>query len=116
MTFGVDLFHALCRDVCIDLCRDEVGVAEKLLDRADVRAVVQQVRGKGVPHRMRGCLETFGSEAEILVECAAYATVGETPTEFVEENGRIRLALIAGRQFRTAVAQIVAHHLYGDGT
>src|SRR6185503_12247892 len=53
MVAGVQLFHALARDVCIDLCSRDVAVAEKQLHDAQVRTVVEQVRRERVPDRVR---------------------------------------------------------------
>ena len=54
MVFAVDVAEARGVDVRVDLGRADVGVAEKLLDGADVRAVRKHVRGEAVPEDMRG--------------------------------------------------------------
>src|SRR5690606_32447393 len=40
------------RDVRVDLRRRDVGVAQHGLERPEVRAVLEQVRGEGVPERV----------------------------------------------------------------
>src|SRR5262245_15079355 len=54
MGAAIDLQEPLAVDAGIDLRGRERGVAEQFLDRAKVAAAGQQMRGKGVPERMRG--------------------------------------------------------------
>src|ERR1700757_4454248 len=46
--------QSLAVDAGIDLRGRERGMAEQLLDRAQIAAARQQMRGKGMPERMRG--------------------------------------------------------------
>src|SRR5690349_14017371 len=47
--------------VGVELGRGEIGVSEHLLDRAEVRAALQQMRREGVPQQVR--VDTLGLEA-----------------------------------------------------
>jgi hypothetical protein len=49
---AIDLEQPLAVDSGIDLRGRERGVAEQFLDRAQVAAARQQVRGKGMPKRV----------------------------------------------------------------
>src|SRR5690606_37607460 len=49
----VQVFQALARDVRVDLGRREVAVTEQELHDPEVRAAIQEVRGKGVPQAVR---------------------------------------------------------------
>ena len=44
--------HLFAGDVGIDLCGGNVGVAEHLLDRANIRVVLNKMRGKRVSKSM----------------------------------------------------------------
>ena len=50
---AVQLFHALAGHVRVDLRGRKVGVTEQHLHDAQVGAMIQQVRGKGVTQRVR---------------------------------------------------------------
>ena len=50
---AVDLGEAARVDVRVDLRRADVRMAEHLLDGADVRAVLEQVRGEAVAEDVR---------------------------------------------------------------
>ena len=54
MESAVDVPEARRVDVRIYLGRADVSMAKKLLDRADVRAVLEHVRGEAVPEDVRG--------------------------------------------------------------
>ena len=54
MKSAVDVAEARRVDMGVYLCRADVRMAEKLLYRTDVRAVLEHVRGKAVPENMRG--------------------------------------------------------------
>ena len=49
----VDLLETRLVDVRVDLRGGEAGVAEHFLDRAQVRAMAEQVRGEGMPQQVR---------------------------------------------------------------
>src|SRR4029077_21126702 len=51
---GVQLLEPLARHVRVDLCGRKIAVPEQHLHHAQVRAVIEQVRGEGVPEGMRG--------------------------------------------------------------
>ena len=53
MVRRVQLLQPLARDVGVDRRRRDVGVAEQHLHRAQVGAVVEQVRGEGMAQRVR---------------------------------------------------------------
>ena len=48
MGFVVGLFHAVHRDVGVNLGRRQVGVPEQCLDAPQIGAVIQKVGGKAV--------------------------------------------------------------------
>ena len=50
----VDPFQLLDRDLGVDLRRRKFGVAEQLLDEADVRSAFEHEGGTGVPQQMAG--------------------------------------------------------------
>ena len=54
MVSAVDVAEASRVDMRVYLGRADVRVAEKLLDRADVGAVLEHVRSKAVAKDMRG--------------------------------------------------------------
>ena len=69
--------QATGRHVRVDLGRREVLVAEQLLDDAQVRAAVEQVRREGVPQRVgRDALGQAGAAAQ-AVEPVAQTTDAE---------------------------------------
>ena len=53
MKSAVDVAEARRVDMSVYLRRADVRMAKKLLDRADVRAVLEHVRGKAVPENVR---------------------------------------------------------------
>ena len=55
---GVQLLEPLACHVRVDLRGRQVAVAKQHLHHAQVRAVVQQVSGEGVPQRVR--MNRFG--------------------------------------------------------
>src|SRR3954471_23564912 len=68
----IDVAQALGGEVRVDLRRGDVGVAEHLLDRAQVAAAREQVRGEGVAQRVRAHLavepDRLGVALDDLVE------------------------------------------------
>ena len=50
-----DAFAATVQDVSINHRRRHVFMAQQFLNRADVIAILQKVRGERMPQRMRGC-------------------------------------------------------------
>ena len=53
MKFPMDRFQALLINVRVNLGRRDVGVAEHLLDDAQISAIAEQMRGKTVSQKMR---------------------------------------------------------------
>ena len=53
MKLPVNLFQPFARDMSIDLRGGNVGMSEHQLHRAEVGAVCEQVRGKGMPEHVR---------------------------------------------------------------
>src|SRR5580704_10305288 len=53
MVLGVQFLETLARDVRVDLRGRQVAVPEQHLHHAQVRAMVEQVRGEGVPQGVR---------------------------------------------------------------
>jgi len=51
----LDAFAATVQDVSINHRRRHVFVTQQFLNRADVIAILQQVRRERMPKRMRGC-------------------------------------------------------------
>ena len=64
----IDLLHAGGGDVGVDLGGAEVGVAEELLDAAEVGAVVEEVGGEAVPEFVRADLEADGGVAQVFLQ------------------------------------------------
>ncbi len=77
------------------LRRRERGVAEELLDRAEIRAGLKEVRGKGVPESVRRHVPEHGRLAQRPVQDAADAPIRQARAFRVEEDG-----LDAPRSFR----------------
>ena len=53
MMLQMQLLQPFASDVCIDLCRRYVRMAEEQLNNAQVRSVVQEMSGESVPQGMR---------------------------------------------------------------
>ena len=53
MRFPPDLQQLSLVHVCVALRRRQAGVAQQILDRTQIRAAGQQMRGEGVPQRVR---------------------------------------------------------------
>ena len=49
----MDFLEALARDMRIDLRGRYVGVPQQELHHAEIGAVIEQVRGESMPHRVR---------------------------------------------------------------
>ena len=49
MSVGIGFLQSLDGDVCVNLRGREAGVAEQRLDAAQIRAAIEQMRGKAVP-------------------------------------------------------------------
>ena len=82
MVLGDQAFEALVEDVGVDLGRRDVGVAEHLLQAAQVGAVGQQVAGEGVAQDVGGDLG--GVEARLRrqgLEQLRETVAGEVPAD-----------------------------------
>src|ERR1041384_4774599 len=66
MRLVVNTLEPVHRYVRIELRGRQALVPEKLLDRAKVRAPVQQVRGKRVPEKVRAFLRDIRNKSDIL--------------------------------------------------
>src|SRR3569833_4248841 len=53
MMLTVHLFQTLASHVCVDLCSRQITVTQEHLHYAEVRAVIEKMRGKGVSQRVR---------------------------------------------------------------
>ena len=85
----IDLLHAGGGDVGVDLGGAEVGVAEELLDAAEVGAVVEEVGGEAVPEFVRADLEADGGVAQVFLQEVADGTHGDAAAELAEEEGAV---------------------------
>ena len=101
----VDLLDPLGREVGVDLGRRDVGVAEHLLDRAQVAAAGEQVGGEAVAERVRAHpvaeADRLGAALDDLVEALA----GQRAAALVEEQ---RALVGAAGHLRPAGAQVAA--------
>src|SRR6476619_3921284 len=68
MGLEVDVLEALGRQVGVDLCRGDVGVAEHLLHRPQVTAAGEQVGGEGVAQRVRAHLAVQAGLARVALD------------------------------------------------
>ena len=85
----IDLLHAGGGDMGVDLGGAEVGVAEKLLDAAEVGAVVEEVGGEAVPEFVRADLEADGGVAQVFLQEVADGAHGDAAAELAEEEGAV---------------------------
>lgn len=53
MMFGVQEFQPLARNLCVDLCRRQVGVAEQHLYHTQIGSMIQQVCSKRMAQGVR---------------------------------------------------------------
>src|SRR4051812_42187051 len=110
MRAEVDVLEPLGAEVRVDLRRGDVRVAEHLLDRAQVAAAREEVRGEGVAQRVRAhpVLEPDGARMALddLVE-ALPREAGATAVD--EQMPRVG----GGGQLRAAALEVEAHG--GDG-
>ena len=53
MKFFMNRAQPLAVHMSINLCRRNIGVSQHLLDRTQIRAVLQQMSGKRMPKSMR---------------------------------------------------------------
>ena len=105
----VDLFHAVGRQVRVDLGGAEALVAEQFLDAAQVGAVVEQVRREAVTQRVRADSRVEAGRDQILVELAPDGAGAEGFAVLVEEDAAGRGALALG--LRAAEFEVALHGL-----
>ena len=80
MPLGNQPSEPVLGDMSIDLSGGNVGMAQHLLDAAEVRAMVDQVRGEGVPEHMGR--EPPGIDADLgrqLFQRLGEALAGQVP-------------------------------------
>ncbi len=75
----VDLEQVLGRNMGVALRRRERGVAQELLDRAQIRAAVEQVRRARVTERMRMKIGSTGTERAVFVDEQLHGPNAEPP-------------------------------------
>ena len=68
MESSMHLAQPISRHVRINLRRADTGVAEQFLNHAQVRSVIQQVRGKTVPQHMRGDIARNACQTRALFD------------------------------------------------
>ncbi len=61
-------------------------MAEQFLDRAQVRAVSQKMRGKGVAQRVRMQVPIRIYEADVFFHDAADGALRESPSSIIQEH------------------------------
>src|SRR4051794_14934022 len=96
--------------VRVELGRPEIGVAQHLLDRTEIRAALEQVCREGMAEKVR--MHTFGLEAR---------TLGELPEDQECTRARESTALrvqeqlrpVALVEVRAAVGEVAAQRLGG---
>src|SRR6266850_2766571 len=86
MRLVVDLQHLLGADVSVPLRRRKGSVAEQLLDRAEVGAAVQEVRGEGMPEAVRRNPVLHGALGETRGEDPPHASIGEARAFLADED------------------------------
>ncbi len=72
MSFVVNLQKLADRGVRVTLRGGQRRVAEQLLNGAEVRSVSEQVRGKGVPQRVRVQIPVYVDQAHIFFHDARH--------------------------------------------
>src|SRR5947208_5008558 len=94
----VDLDESLRRYVRVPLRGGERGVAEQLLDAAQVGAHVEKMRGEAVPQGVRMHVALRPADERILREVARDGARGEPPAAAIEQERRSTAELAAARE------------------
>src|ERR671911_1535008 len=89
MCLEVDLLQLLAREVGVELGGREVGVAEHLLDRAEVATARQQMGGEGVAEGVRAHLSLQPSRVGVAKDDLVEALASQRPAAEVEEELRL---------------------------
>src|SRR6185295_5872729 len=74
--------------VCVDLCGREVGVAEHQLDRTQVRAALEQMRGERVAQHVRAERARQVGFARVLLENLPEPDAAQRAAARVHEQAR----------------------------
>ena len=85
MRLVVRRLQPLRRQVRVDLRRAQRLVAQQLLNRAQVRAVLQKVRGEGVAERVGADVRIKAGGDQVLVELAADRAAGKSLAVLVDD-------------------------------
>src|SRR6266404_431613 len=86
MGLVVRVLHSLRGQVRVDLRGAQRLMAQQLLHAAEVRAVVEQVRGEAMPQRVRADRRVQADLLEVLVELAADRARAEAAAVLVHEE------------------------------
>src|SRR5690554_866827 len=88
--FVVDLFKPVLGELGVNLrCRD-IGMSQHFLDRPEVRPVLQQMSGKGMPEGMGGYGAGEIQLLRVLLDDLPKALPGKTMPMVVQEKGVFR--------------------------
>lgn len=117
------LFQAFLQHVGVDLGRGNVGVAQQLLDGAQIGAPIEQMARKGMAEHVRADplgIETSGERQllqlhrhRLTAEVALSAPGRPKPLGY-EHGGDVRVAL--GTDFKIAVERIARRGVQGNKT
>src|SRR5437762_14264245 len=87
VSFTVDLQQMARLEVSVPLRRRQTCVAEKLLDRTEIRATLQEVGGEAVAHRVWTDLPRQRDGSYPLGHQAPHGSIGQSTTTDVHEYG-----------------------------
>src|SRR5688572_21078434 len=87
---AVHVAEVLELDVRLDLRGRDVGVAEQLLHRGQIRAALQQMRRERMPQCMRRHALAHARAAHVLAQDLPYSHARERASLRVEEHGASR--------------------------
>ena len=98
----------------VDLSRSDVGVAEHLLERSQIAASGEQVRGEAVPERVRTHARVEPRGARVTLDDLVETLAREALTAHVDEHARF---VVQADEPRAALLQVGAqrgHRLGAD--
>jgi len=75
VTAVIDVAAPAVRDVRVQLGRAEIGVAEHLLDAAQIGSAFEQVRGERMPQEVRVEVRSLTNGTQLSWKAPAYGTV-----------------------------------------